>query len=118
MKVGRNPGDDNSIHIRFFQKYYCAKRILDFHSFHPRRMKDNVVKEFLRSALSLSSNRHWKNKLRALKKTLRNSNYPNRYINEKVNSVMKGLKMETGPNLDAGKKRKGGSYLSHINHVR
>lgn len=50
MKIGRN-AINNSIHIRWFQKEYSARHIIDFNSFHPRRMKNSVVNEFIRRTL-------------------------------------------------------------------
>lgn len=92
MKVGRRAEENNSVYVRWFQKDYCAKHILDFHSYHPHRMKDNVVTEFINSALKISSGRYRKAVLRDVRKTLRNSNYPNGYIDKKVTSVLRELK--------------------------
>lgn len=88
-KIGRDLVNGNSIHVRWHQKDYCAKRILDFHAFHQWQMKDNVVKEFVKSALQLSSTQHWKYVIRNLRKTLRNSNYPNQYIDAKITVCLK-----------------------------
>lgn len=88
-KVGRDIANGNSIHVKWFQKEHCAKRILDFHSYHPQHVKNNVVKEFVKSSLKISSSRHWKEVLRALRKVLRNSSYPNRYISDKISFVLK-----------------------------
>lgn len=34
---------DMTVSFKWFQKDYIAKRVIDFHSYHPREMKENVV---------------------------------------------------------------------------
>lgn len=86
LKVGRDVSD-NSIHMRWQIKEYSAKRILDFHSFHPMKTKDSVVKKFVRASLKISSDHHEKRVLRDVG-VLRNSKYPNRYIKDKIIIVL------------------------------
>lgn len=90
MKIGRDISDD-SLHIRWCQKDYSAKRTIDFNSFHPRKMKNNVVNEYIRSSLKLSSPIHWKTTCNALRITLKNSNYPSNLIENKSSFIMRSL---------------------------
>lgn len=78
---------NNQVNVRWMQKEYSAKRILDFHSFHPSEMKRNVVKEFIRSALSLTSSQHRSKTFSSIRKTLKGSNYPDYYINSVIGSL-------------------------------
>lgn len=85
MKVERT--SDNVIRAMWNQKGYSSKRILDFHSFHPRKMKFNVVKEYVRSALSLTSLSNKRGVIKALRKALKGSNYPDYFINRVIDSL-------------------------------
>lgn len=112
MKIGRNAESNNSVYARWFQKEYCSKRILDFHSYHPQRMKDSVVKEFISSVLKISSNHCWKAALRDVRKTLRNSNYPNGYIDGKVTSALRDLNGGDKVRCKSTERRKMKNYVS------
>lgn len=59
MKIGRSGENGDCVYLKWSQKEYSAKRILDFQSFHPWRMKVNVVREFIRTILRLTSFRLW-----------------------------------------------------------
>lgn len=85
MRIKR-PADNDDLDIRWMQKDYSSKCILNFHSFHPWNMKVNVVMEYVRSAFALSSRAHWMTTADLLRETLRNSCYPNRFVNDKVAS--------------------------------
>lgn len=84
LTVRRNPKTDNRIDIRWMQRDYSWKCILNYHSFHPWRMKMNVITEFVRNDFKLSSRIHASRTMNAIRKVLRNSNYPHRLINEKM----------------------------------
>lgn len=88
MRIKRNSEDDNSLSVRWMQKEFSSKRILDFHSSHPMRMKVNVVREFIRNALILSSKEAWNLSINMLRKTLANSNYSYYFIYDQINFVM------------------------------
>lgn len=90
MRIGRD-SESNVVHVRWIQKEYSSKRIIDFNSYHPQKMKNNVVNEFIRSALKLTSRVHWKLTVNALRTTLKNSNYPRAMIEDKVNFVKRSL---------------------------
>jgi hypothetical protein len=54
-------------------------------------MKNNVINEFIRNALKLTSRVHWKLTINALRTTLKNSNYPPTMIEDKINFVKRSL---------------------------
>lgn len=89
--IGRYPEENNRIHIRWYQKEYSAKHILDFHSFHPPKIKNNVTQEFVENALKLTSPQHWSIIIPLIKLNLRNSNYKNSLINEKISKAQNKL---------------------------
>lgn len=91
LTIGRYPEEDNKIYVKFWQKECSCKHILDFHSFHPEKMKRNVTQEFINNALKVSSAEHWKEVIALARQTLRNSNYPNKYINKQINKAQKLL---------------------------
>lgn len=109
MKVGRHGKDGDRVYFRWTQKEYSARKILDFHSFHPLRMKLNVVNEFIRSALRVTTAQFWNVSINALKKVLSNSNYPYYFICESVSLVKKRLLLEidvsSGENRDSINKK-------------
>lgn len=74
LTVGRYPDENNTIHVRWWQKECSCKHILDFHSFHPEKIKKNVTQEFTNVALKLSSEQHWKDVISLVRINLRNSN--------------------------------------------
>lgn len=107
MKVGRNVRE-NSVYVRWTQKDYSSGRILDFHSFHPLNMKVNVVKEYVKSALKLTSTMHWNKTINSLRKVLRNSNYSHSFINEYMNRAKRevnGISTASVSNETGRKKR-------------
>lgn len=55
MAISRDLNNNNRIRIRWWKKPQSSNKILDFHSFHPIGMKKNVVKEYVRNALSVTS---------------------------------------------------------------
>lgn len=91
VRIARNAGDGNSLRVRWMQKEFGAKRILDFHSFHPLRMKINVVWELIANAFRLSSEEHWNWSINMLRKTLAHSNYSYFFIYEQINVVKNRL---------------------------
>lgn len=91
LKIRRNH-EDNILDIKWIQKEYSARHILDFHSFHPRRMKDSVINEYIKNALKLTSVKHWNSTIIELRKTLRNSNYSNAIVEGKINFTVDALK--------------------------
>lgn len=89
MKVKRE--EDGLISLRWSQKDYSSKCILDFHSFHPWNMKANVFIEFIRNSLKISSKCNWNSVTDSVRKVLRNSNYPRLYVNKAITKVLKEL---------------------------
>lgn len=84
-------GASRIISLHWSQKEYSAGCILDFHSFHPWNMKVNVVSEFVKSALRLSTRESWSKVTRNLRNVLKNSNYPARFINKAISNAIRSL---------------------------
>lgn len=103
MKIRRKAYKGNLIDIRWFQKEYGSKNILNFHSYHPLNMRKSVVTEFIRNALKLSSSIHWEAVTDVLRETLKNSNYSRSYVNRNISRV---LKEQSGGRVDDGMKYK------------
>lgn len=91
MKVGRDATSGNTIYFKWSQKEFGAKRILDFHSFHPLKMKENIVREYIRTALRLTSVSYLNESINILKKTLFNSNYPYYFVWNQIGIVKSEL---------------------------
>lgn len=82
---------DNKIKFKWWQKPESAKRILDYHSFHPMHMKVNLISEFVMNALRLTSKQYWQEIIANVEDMLSNSNYPNRMIKETISGACKTL---------------------------
>lgn len=67
---------NNKLEFRWWQKPESAKRILDFHSFHPLQMKINIISEFVMNALRVTSKHFWNETILSVDNVLSNSNYP------------------------------------------
>lgn len=113
VKVGRAFESDNSIHMRWIQKEYSSKQIVNFHSFHPMSMKENIVKEYVANGLKLTTPQHRRLTLTSLRKTLRNSSYPNRFIKRKMRNL---YGHESGPSAKSPKNVRTRHYISHPYH--
>lgn len=87
VKIGRDVTRRNVLYFKWTQKEFSAKRILDYHSFHPMKMKISFVREFVRNALKLTSTQFWNLSVNALKKTLFRSNYPYYFVWERIGEV-------------------------------
>lgn len=89
---------DLSIYVRWSQKDYSSKRIINYHSFHP--MRANVVKEYVKNALKLTTSGYRNLTINLLRKTLRNSDYSHAFINEYMNQAERELISENLINDD------------------
>lgn len=92
--------DERSIiSMRWWQKDCSSKQILNFHSHHPYRLKWNVMKEYVRHALSITSTslryltiRNLKFTMkRNLKFTMKRSSYPPNFYTKILNSFAVGI---------------------------
>lgn len=81
----------NVIEIKWWQKPEYCYRILDYHSFHPFRMKINVMTEYIRNSLELTSPCHWNETVNVVKVILSNGDYPSRIIKQTVFRIRKEL---------------------------
>lgn len=90
LKIRRIPST-SMVYIRWTQKEFSSKRIIDFHSYHPYTMKVKVVKEYVKNALKLTSPDYRNLTINLLRKTLRNSNYEHSFINVHMNKAEKEI---------------------------
>lgn len=74
MELRRN--DDNSISLIWWQKECSKNTILSYFSNHPRPMKLNIMKQYMKHALSITSPEMYPLTMRKLTKVLRRSSYP------------------------------------------
>lgn len=84
MEISNYSGE---IITKWWQKPQSSNRILDYYSYHPRNMKLNIIKEYLRNALRITSPIFWDITTNSVKKVLRNSNYPKKLIRETIKQV-------------------------------
>ncbi len=77
----------NQIYFHWYQKECSWKRILDFHSDHPIRMKENVVRQSIINALRITSPIYWDHTINLISTTLRNSNYSKKFIKSEIMAV-------------------------------
>lgn len=68
--------DDNSLLHRWYQKDCAKGSILNFFSNHPLSMRKNIVKEYIRHALEVTSPQLYGDAIKKLEKVLRKSSYP------------------------------------------
>lgn len=81
--------DDNlCINTRWWQKECSAKRILNFHSYHPLEMKKNVVSEYIRHAIYITSPEFMHITIKNLRTTLRRSSYPMNFTEPIIKRLM------------------------------
>jgi len=85
--------ETNTIFTKWSPKEYAAFRILDFHSSHPLETKINVTEEFMKTAFGISDKIFWPEVAEFLKQFLRNSNYPEHFINNRIWNSKKTISM-------------------------
>lgn len=64
------------IKTRWWQKECSARRILNFHSFHSTQLKRNVVAEYIRHAICITSPEFMQITIKGLRSVFRRSSYP------------------------------------------
>lgn len=87
MTICRDPSENNILRTHWWQKPQFAYRILNFHSYHPFKMKINIVTEYVKNAFKVSSFCFWNMTATKLKNVLKNSNYPNGLILKVIRNV-------------------------------
>ncbi len=78
MMLTRNT--DGSITRSWWQKECSNGTIINFLSSHPTKMKESIVTQYVKHALSITSSEAYKSTLQRLAKVLRKSSYPHQYI--------------------------------------
>lgn len=91
MNVMRNARDGNKLEIKWWHKPESCCKILNYHSFHPFSMKMNVITEFIRNSLRLTSSFYWDETIDSVKRILSNSGYSSTIIKKKVFKVCKEI---------------------------
>lgn len=75
---------DSSISSRWFKKDYASLSILNYHSYHPVNMKNNVVFEMIKHAYAITSPEFIEHTKEILIGILKRSSYPEHFILENV----------------------------------
>lgn len=68
--------EDLSVSSRWMKKNYSSRSILNFHSFHPMKMKVNIVREMIKHAYAVTSPEFYTATKILLTSIFRNSSYP------------------------------------------
>lgn len=75
---------DNTIGFSWWNKPYSSRQILNFHSNHPYHTKWNVVKEYIKNALAITTDECVSTTVSELKTILRRSSYPNNFFEKYI----------------------------------
>lgn len=74
--------EDNTVGFAWRHKYYASRQILNFHSNHPLVIKQNVIKEYIKNALEVTTDDYVYKSVCEIEKVLKRSCYPKKfYIN-------------------------------------
>lgn len=82
---------DNTIGFVWWQKPYSSKQILNFHSNHPLIMKRNVVCEYIKNALTITTDDYIFKAVAGLNSVLKRSSYPENFFKNYVLETLKNL---------------------------
>lgn len=82
--IKRDEGLENELSLRWYQKPISNCQVLNFHSAHPFHIKENLINEYVRSALGVTSALNYDVTIKLVYKTLRNSDYPKRMIRKSL----------------------------------
>ncbi len=75
----RNAEEGVNIKTRWWQKGCSARRILNFHSFHQLQLKRNIVTEYTRHAIHITSPEYMHMTIKGLRSVFRRSSYPSNF---------------------------------------
>lgn len=89
IKITRN--DDGNLDTEWWQKECSTRQILNFHSNHPTFMKRNMVKEFIRHAITITSPNRHRATIQRLTHTLRRSSYPKNFILKQLKHILEEI---------------------------
>lgn len=82
---------ENGVLTRWWQKECSVRQILNYHSAHPRCVKRNVVREYIRHALAVTSPILFNVTINNLRKVLRRSSYPFGFIQDILVDVLEEI---------------------------
>lgn len=80
--------EEGQLTTRWWQKECSSRRILDFHSNHPVRVKVNMVREYIRHALQVTSPLQYKRTTKDLRAVFRRSSYPKNFVAKNMNEAL------------------------------
>lgn len=66
----------SNISTKWWQKSCSSHQILNFHSYHPIHMKINVIREYVRHAVSITSHDLMHSTVKKIRLVMRKSSYP------------------------------------------
>lgn len=96
-----NRREDNTIGVKWIQKKYSSRQIMNFHSNQPYYMKLNVVKEYIKNAIKITTDDHLPETITRLTKALNRSSYPNNFYEKFiVESLWNTGKLQTTSEID------------------
>lgn len=78
---------EGKVITNWFHKPIASNRMLNFYSNHPRSMKYNVAKSFIRKVFRMSHIDFWNENLQRIKCVLIKNNYPEKVINDLIQKV-------------------------------
>lgn len=86
VTLTRTPEQD--IVRNWYKKDIASDRLLNYNSDHPDKMKTEVVKEYIKAKIKITSPICHKSTLKKLNRILRNNDYPIKYIQRLMNKVI------------------------------
>lgn len=83
--------EDNTISFAWWHKSYASRQLLNYHSNHPHTMKQNIIKEYIKNALSITTDDYIYKSLCEIEKVLKRSSYPEAYYLHYLSKSLKNL---------------------------
>lgn len=81
--------ENGKLICNWYHKPIASNRLLNFYSNHPKRMKYNVVRSFIRKIFRISHKDFWNENLQRIKNVLKKNNYPDKVITNLIEQVRK-----------------------------
>lgn len=89
LDVSLHRDDSGKVITNWFHKPIASNRLLNFYSNHPKQMKFNVAKSFIRKIFQMSHKEFWTTNLQRIHEVLHKNNYPENVIKSLIAQVMK-----------------------------
>ena len=81
--------ENGKLITNWYHKPIASNRLLNFYSNHPKRMKFNVAKSFIRKIFRVSHKEFWSENLQRIRDVLFKNNYPENVITKLIGQVRK-----------------------------